>query len=370
MARVHKRKKTSLLREVFDAIPDGIIVLDLSFCVLSINDSAESIFKVSRKKVVGRPCFEFLPQEIVDIAKRSIREERSVFGDTLTLPIKGKERITAQAVASPIFSQKGNPIGIVVQVRDLSGAKFLSEKTLQEISTHTFEGLIAGLAHELKNPLGGIKGAAQILKSETTSPDTIKCAEIIIKEVDRLNLLLERLKGLQPFARETFEPVDIHEILSEVIYLESKSSRKDINFIENFDVTLPPVIGDRDSLKQVFLNLVKNAIEAVSVNGTIEISTRWITDYKLKGENAISIDIKDNGIGIPKDDLEKIFTPFYTTKRKGSGLGLFLAYQIIAKHGGAIFVESEPGKGTVFRIYLPVSKQEREDIQSGFLTYG
>jgi two-component system nitrogen regulation sensor histidine kinase GlnL len=151
---------------------------------------------------------------------------------------------------------------------------------------------------------------------------------------------------------------------------------RQVQFLQNFDVTLPLVLGDRNTLKQVFLNLIKNAVEAISdrpspetaasessirssnpsTHGMIEISTRWITDYKLKDENAISIEIKDNGMGIPKDTLEKIFTPFYTTKRSGSGLGLFLAYQIIAKHGGAIQVESELGKGTLFKVYLPVSK--------------
>jgi two-component system nitrogen regulation sensor histidine kinase GlnL len=174
-----------------------------------------------------------------------------------------------------------------------------------------------------------------------------------------------------------FEPVDIHEMLLEILFLESKSGDiRQVQFLQNFDVTLPLVLGDRDSLKQVFLNLIKNAVEAISdrpfpetaalgsstgssnspAHGIIEITTRWITNYKLKDENAISIEIRDNGMGIPRDTLEKIFTPFYTTKKSGSGLGLFLAYQIIAKHGGAIQVESELGKGTLFKVYLPVSK--------------
>ena len=154
-----------------------------------------------------------------------------------------------------------------------------------------------------------------------------------------------------------FESVNIHQILSEILFLESSSIRgKEIKFIENYDLALPSVLGDRDSLKQVFLNLIKNAHESIPKNGTVEVSTRWITDYKLKGENAISVYIKDSGVGISKEALEKVFSPFYTTKKEGSGLGLFLAYQIIAKHGGAIFIESELGKGTVFKVYLPIYK--------------
>lgn len=365
-------------KEVFDSLPDGIIVIDASFCVLGMNDTAENMFKISRRKAFGKQSSIFLPNEIEETAEKSLREGRTVFSDEINPVLRGGERISVQAVASPLFSDEGYPFGTIIQVRDLSGAKFLTEKNLQQISTSTLEGLIVGLAHELKNPLSGIRGAAQIIVDGTSNKEErIKCAQIIIKEADRLKSLLETLKGLEPFAKEVFEPVDVNEILLEIIVLESKSSReKEIQFIQKFDVTLPSVLGDRDSLKQVFLNLIKNALQAIPDSlsskippsgsrqsgragipqGTVEISTRWITDYKLKDENAISIEIRDNGTGIQKEALEKIFSPFYTTKKKGSGLGLFLAYQIIAKHGGAILVESDLGKGTLFKVYLPISK--------------
>ena len=368
-------------KELFDALPEGIVVLDTNFSVLSMNDTAESIFKISRRKASGKTCRTFLPKEIEETAEKALQEERTIFGDEINPVLRGGERISVQTVASPLFSGMGNLLGVIIQVKDLSGTKFLSEKTLQQISTSTLEGLIVGLAHELKNPLSGIRGAAQIITERTSSKEErMKCAEIIIKEADRLKALLETLKGLEPFAKEVFEPVDIHEILLEIILLESRSSKeKQIQFVQKFDVTLPLVLGDRNSLKQVFLNLIKNAIQAIPDNpspkispplsrssieseksgspiGTVEISTRWITDYKLKDESAISIEIRDNGTGIQKEALEKIFNPFYTTKKDGSGLGLFLAYQIIAKHGGAILVESNLGQGTLFKVYLPISK--------------
>lgn len=351
------KKEKEFLREVFDAMPEGIIVLDTSFRILSMNDAAENIFKVSREKASGKPCFIFLPKEIEEIAEKSIKEERSIFGDSVKAVLRGGERVSIQATASPLLADKGEVSGIIIQIKDLSGAEFLSERNSQQISTSALEGLILGLAHELKNPLSGIRGAAQLLL-EGTNRETIKCAKVIVKEADRLTSLLDTLKRLEPFPREEFEPVDVHEILTEIIFLESKSDRqKGIKFVQRFDVTLPPVLGDSNSLKQVFLNLIKNAKEAIHGNGTVEVSTRWITDYKLKDESAISVDIKDNGAGIKNDDLEKIFSPFYTTKRDGSGLGLFLAYQIIAKHDGAIFVESEYGKGTVFKVYMPIYRQ-------------
>jgi two-component system nitrogen regulation sensor histidine kinase GlnL len=351
------KAKEDFFQSLFDALPDGIIILDESFSILSMNYTAEMVFKISRGKARCRPSSEILPEEMEDIAEKALREERTIFGDEINPVLKGGERISIQTVASPLFSDKGTISGVILQIKDLAGTKFLSGKDLQKNSASTLEGLILGLAHELKNPLSGIKGAAQILVEEKRDKATVKCAGIIIKEVDRLCALLDKLKQLEPFAKEVFEPINIHEILSEILFLESRSGRgKEVKFVENYDLTLPPVLGDRDSLKQVFLNLIKNAHESIPKNGTVEISTRWITDYKLRSENAISVYIRDSGAGIPKEALEKIFSPFYTTKKEGSGLGLFLAYQIIAKHGGAIFVESELGKGTVFKVYLPIFK--------------
>jgi nitrogen-specific signal transduction histidine kinase len=238
----------------------------------------------------------------------------------------------------------------------MSGTNFLSSKSIQEISAAKFENLVLGLAHELKNPLSGIRGAAQLLAEDAPNSEALKCAQIITKEADRLRSLLDTLKQLEPFAEEVFELIDIHELLMETIYLESMSkSGEHIQYKQNYDVTIPPIHGDRNALKQVFLNLIKNAVEAITDKGQVEVSTRWITEHKLKGQNSMSIEISDNGAGIPPDSLEKIFNPFYTTKKEGSGLGLFLAYQIIAKHGGAIFIDSDVGVGTTIKVFLPIS---------------
>ena len=297
-----------------------------------------------------------MPIEMEQLAKRALLEERTIVGDETNPTLRSGDKISIQAIASPLFTIKGNIKGVILQIKDMTATKFLSSKSIQEISTSRFETLMSGLAHELKNPLSGIRGAAQLLADETENIETIKCAEIITKEADRLKSLLDSLKQLEPFSEELLEPLDIHDILMEIIYLESLSdTNKNIQYKQNYDITLPPVQGDRNSLKQVFLNLIKNASQAIEVKGKIEVSTRWITEHKLKGQKAISVEIEDNGNGIARESLEKIFSPFYTTRKEGSGLGLFLAYQIIAKHGGAVLVESEPGKGTVFKVYLPVS---------------
>jgi two-component system nitrogen regulation sensor histidine kinase GlnL len=349
-------KKKVNYKEIFDAFPESIIIIDKSFLILDMNDNAETTFRISRQKAQGRATNLFMPIEMEQLAKRALLEERTIVGDETNPTLRSGDKISIQAIASPLFTIKGNIKGVILQIKDMTATKFLSSKSIQEISTSRFETLMSGLAHELKNPLSGIRGAAQLLADETENIETIKCAEIITKEADRLKSLLDSLKQLEPFAEELLEPLDIHDILMEIIYLESLSDKnKNIQYKQNYDITLPPVQGDRNSLKQVFLNLIKNASQAIEVKGKIEVSTRWITEHKLKGQKAISVEIEDNGNGIARESLEKIFSPFYTTRKEGSGLGLFLAYQIIAKHGGAVLVESEPGKGTVFKVYLPVS---------------
>ncbi|MCK5709339.1 MAG: PAS domain S-box protein [Deltaproteobacteria bacterium] len=349
-------KKNVNYKEIFDAFPESIIILDQNFSILDMNDNAETTFRISRQKARGKTSNLFMPIELEQLAKRALEEERTIFGDEINPTLRGGEKISIQAIASPLFTTKGNIKGAILQIKDMTATKFLSSKSIQEISTSRFETLMLGLAHELKNPLSGIRGASQLLADETENIETIKCAEIITREVDRLSSLLDSMKQLEPVAQEVLEPLDIHDILMEIIYLESLSDAQgNIQYKQNYDITLPPIQGDRNSLKQVFLNLIKNASHAIQGEGQIEISTRWITEHKLKGQKAISVDIGDNGHGIARDSLEKIFSPFYTTKQEGSGLGLFLAYQIIAKHGGAILVESELRKGSIFTVYLPVS---------------
>ena len=353
MAKKEAKSKKVDFKEIFDSLPESIIILDKDFSVLDMNDNAETVFRISRKKARGNPTNVFMPEELENVAHMAIEEERTIIGDELNPVLRDGEKISIQPAASPIFDKKGSVSGVILQIKNLVGTKFLSSRSIQEISASKFENLILGLAHELKNPLSGIRGAAQLLASDAQDKETIECAGIITKEADRLRSLLDTLKQLEPFADEEFEPLDIHQILMEIIYLESMSDKR-ITYKQNYDITLPPVRGDANSLKQVFLNLIKNASQAINGKGEIEITTRWITEHKLKGQNSMAAEIRDSGSGIAGDCLDKIFNPFYTTKKEGSGLGLFLAYQIIAKHGGAIFVESELGQGTVFKVYLPI----------------
>ncbi|MGI9533430.1 MAG: two-component system sensor histidine kinase NtrB, partial [Thermodesulfobacteriota bacterium] len=139
----------------------------------------------------------------------------------------------------------------------------------------------------------------------------------------------------------------------DILYLESSAVEEKIEFKKNLDVTIPPIKGDENSIKQVFINIIRNAVQSIHEEGNITITTRWVNDYKIKSKSAILISVKDTGSGITKDDIDNIFTPFFTTKSGGTGLGLFMSNRIISKHGGAIFVDSKPGEGAEFKVYLP-----------------
>lgn len=339
---------------IFDCLPDGIIVFDRNFRVISINDSAESILRISRKKARGKLSKELIPLELEELASKALAEERTFSGDEIVPTFKSGHKIPIQCVASPLYSTAGAVIGVILQMKDVQASTFLSAKNAQHSYARTLEDLFLGLTHELKNPLSGIRGAAQLLLQTGSQAETNFCAQIIIKEVDRLTSLIDTFKELEPFASENLEKVDLNELLSEIEYLESRSTYgKQIEFLHNLDVALPTIWGERNSLKQVFINLIKNAMEAITKKGTVAITTKWISDHKINGKNAICVEIKDTGSGIPKEHINHIFKPFYTTKEGGTGLGLFLAYQIIAKHGGTIMVDSELGSGTTVKVYFP-----------------
>lgn len=348
--------KDGFFEKVFDSLPEGVILLDLSFKIIDLNDAAQSMLKVSKKKAVGKPLLTFVSSsEMEEFAAKALSEERSLYGEEMKVAFRFGGKMSLLPVASPLYSEDGIIEGVLVQLKDVQATKFLSMQNTQHSRASSLEALFLGLAHELKNPLSGIRGAAQLLLSEENEGEANFSANIIIKEVERLTSLIDRLKKLEPYTKEDFEKLDVNEILHEMEYLESRSTQNHhISFELNLDVALPHILGDRNALKQAFLNIFKNSIQAIRERGVVGITTRWISDYKLNGQNTIGIEFTDDGVGIPQEEIQKIFNPFYSTKEGGSGLGLFLAFQIIAKHGGAIIVESEPGAGTTVDVNLPV----------------
>jgi two-component system nitrogen regulation sensor histidine kinase GlnL len=224
-------------------------------------------------------------------------------------------------------------------------------------------GMAAVLAHEIKNPLAGIRGAAQLLEESIPASDR-SLAQLICDEADRIRALIDRMEAFGDPMALTRAAVNIHEVLDRVKQVAETSFGRRLRIIENFDPSLPPVSGDRDSLIQAFMNIVRNASDAAPTDGgEIVLSTGYRPGVRIamggqgKAQRLslpLEVTVRDNGSGIPPDLLPHIFDPFVTTKAKGAGLGLALVAKVIADHGGVVECESQPRR-TVFRVLLPVA---------------
>ncbi|MGI9553776.1 MAG: two-component system sensor histidine kinase NtrB [Thermodesulfobacteriota bacterium] len=348
-----KKNDDEFYKKFFDSFSDGIIITDKDLVISDINDSAQLLLNISSKQAINKKLSKIFSPDITNLAEKSIKEERSITEDEIETGVFLNEPVNLQITFTPYLSDIGNAEGLIIQLKDIEGIKFLSGINNQQSYSANIENLILGMAHELKNPLSGIKGAAQLLTGNPSEKELNKCSEIIVKEANRLIELLDRMKNIDDFSEEQFSLLDINETLLDISYLESKALESKIEIIKNLDVTIPPIKGDENSIRQVFINILQNAVQSIPDKGNVTISTRWVNDYKIKSKSAILISVKDTGSGIKKDKIDKIFAPFFTTKSGGTGLGLFISNRIISKHGGAIFVDSKPGEGAEFKVYLP-----------------
>jgi two-component system nitrogen regulation sensor histidine kinase GlnL len=253
----------------------------------------------------------------------------------------------------------------VLVVRDLRRIKALEESQRPAERLTAFGVLAAAMAHEIKNPLLGIRGAAQLLREELMPADTREYTEVIIREADRLNALMEEMLDFarpHPLSRTL---VNLHQVLDSVIVLERPSySGRGVLIRQHYDPSLPDIWADRNRLTQVFLNLVRNAWEAMPHGGMLTLTTGRSSEPVRVGPGGgpmLVVELSDEGIGIAPEVQQKLFTPFFTTKAKGSGLGLAVSHKIIEEHGGRFVIKTIPGQGTTVRVYLPLSPATAEE---------
>lgn len=349
--------------QILANLDDGVIVLDAAGKVIFFNEASEILTEISSATAVGEPLGKIFKREswLVDLVERTApprRRRASAEGDFIT---RWGKKIPVGATVSPLQNRHGEFAGTVVLLRDIKRRKELEEDLKRTDRLALMGTLAAGLAHEVRNPLGGIKGAAQLLRrSGDGDPSVREFTDIMIREVDRVNQLIEQLLDLSRPADVELAPVNIHEILEDVLLLESHAAgNKRLQVKKRFDPSLPPIRGDRARLTQVFLNLIKNAFQAME-RGALTVSTRMETDYHIREHGTarnrlIWVDVSDEGAGIREEDLPHIFSPFFTTKTNGTGLGLATCYRIVKEHGGTIRVESAEGKGSTFRVSLVVA---------------
>ena len=353
-------------RNIFASLVDGILIISADLRVTKVNQAAEEIFQRSRSSFEGEPLSKLFPDQpnIIKKARQSITEGISFHHvEGIGYNKSNNGRFPVNLTFSPLIKDDLEITAGVILIQDTSLLKELQENSQQTEHLSTLSTLTAGMAHEIRNPLSGIRGSAQLLLKDLKNNGQREYMEIVIEEVDRINRLVKKMMDLTRPALNDFKPTNIHQVLEEILILEKGTlEMKEGAFVQVYDPSIPTIKANKDELKQVFLNLVKNAVEASPKGGRVRISTQYNTDYTFRKKqdtlspHNIVVKITDSGLGMTNATMKKLFTPFFTTKKRGTGLGMAVSLKIVENHHGKIKVTSEENIGTVIQVFLPVNK--------------
>jgi len=348
---------------ILENVEEAVVAIDREGRITFFNPSAQAFTGLSERQSLGRHFEElFCGQEgILYPVRTAVRDGRSISDhENIILHRPNAPQLPVSVSVSPIYTDRGEHEGVVLIIRDLSRVRELEDTVKQADRLSMLGTLAAGLAHEIKNPLGGIKGAAQLLAMELGEQSPLKeYTVVMIREVERVNSIIEELMDLARPRPPQLGEVDLAQILGDIVLFQKEAHRgKEIEFVLSLDPSIPPLRGDENLLTRLFLNLIKNAAEAIERKGRVEVLTKVASEYHLNKPGSrpvpfIVVEVRDNGRGISDEELDKIFTPFYTTKSRGSGLGLATCQKIVNEHGGLLRMDSTPNEGTSCTVSLP-----------------
>ena len=352
---------------VVAGLPDAVIAVDVQLRVVLWNAAAEVLTERSARRTEGRLLKEVFPAEASVVRRLS---ETLASGDSRSEPESLVERpdrrqVPVSIVTAPLFDRDGRVEAAVAVLRDLSRIRQLEAEVRRGETLAAAGRMAVGLAHEIRNPLGAIRGAVQLLSRELGVESRLQeYTAVLLTEVDRVNRIIEMLLDLARPAAIRVVPLNLHQLLERVALLTEAGAReRRITLTRRYDPSLPPILGDEDRLVQVFHNLVRNAMDAMGEGGQITLATRASLDPLFgkmdlgAGQRAmVEVQVIDDGPGIPPAARARIFDPFFTTKERGLGLGLAICHQILEQHHGAIQVGTAEGRGTTVTCFLPIAR--------------
>lgn len=345
---------------MLDSISTGILALDSDLRVTALNAAGQVLLETSESRCIGLHADKlvFHSSEWLDLLTQVHESKSPHAGRSIALTLLSGQEVHVDIIITP-FSEDGTDSGLLVELMAVDRLLRISRDESQLHAQETSRAVIRGLAHEIKNPLGGVRGAAQLLARELPNEELAEYTRIIIREADRLRDLVDRLLG--PNRQLDPQPLNIHEILEHVRNLIAAESDNRVTIIRDYDPSLPDVPCDKAQLIQAVLNIMRNALQAAPNPRECEIilrsrSQRQFTVGTQVHRLVCRVDIIDNGPGIPAELQSSVFAPMVTGRADGTGLGLSIAQSIIHLHGGVLECESCPGE-TRFTFYLPMENQ-------------
>ena len=348
-------------------LPDAVVGVDDGLRVMLWNPAAESLLGRSARRTVGRALKEIFPPDTSLVRHLSDTLATGESRSESEAVIEGGDGrpVHVSVVTAPLAGRSGAVEAAVAVIRDMTRLHQL-ESEVRRGETLAAAGQIAmGLAHEIRNPLGAIRGAVQLMRRELGDDARLgEYTAVLLKEVDRVNRIIEMLLDIGRPVTLRPVPLNVHQLLERVALLaEEMASQRGVQILRRYDPSLPPILADEDRILQVFHNLVRNAVEAMDRGGRLTLVTRLSmnplfakVDLGHGQRSMAEIQVMDDGQGIPEATRARLFTPFFTTKDKGLGLGLALCHRIVEEHHGAIQISSEPGKGTAVSCFLPIAR--------------
>jgi two-component system, sporulation sensor kinase E len=337
-------------QSILRSVTSGVLTVGPDASVATMNPAAERILSVSEDDVVAHSLQSLFKDDgalTVDVRKvldgripRTLRE--------VTVVTAAGKVVHTQASVSRMRDVGGRKLGAVVTIEDISDVKLLTEQLIRADRLAALGELTAGVAHEVRNPLGIIRASVQLMEDADCSRERVRSAAQVIKqEIDRLDRVIKALLDFGRPAAPTMRPVAVSQVLEDVaLFSRTFASRAHVKVTEHYALDIPDVMADPEQLKQVFVNLISNAVQAMSEGGSLTIDTGHEDEF-------VFVRFSDTGPGIPPDVLGKIFDPFVSTRADGTGLGLTIVHRIVDEHDGHIEVTSEPGVGTAFTVWLP-----------------